>query len=174
MSDEMSSTIDFPTIDFSDAIDDDARIMARGAVAVPRPFHHRVRHGVRHPENWVQLLRFGMVGASGYVVNLVVFAICVHGIKLDYRLASVVAFLISVVNNFWWNRHWTFDAKEHHPARQGVRFFAVSLIAFGFTELMLIALVSGAGLEKVFAQAIAVAASMPLSFLGQKLWSFKA
>jgi putative flippase GtrA len=170
----MSSTIDFPTIDFSDALDDDAPMISRGGVAVATPFHHRLRHGVRDTENWVQLLRFGMVGASGYVVNLVVFAICVHGIALDYRLASVVAFLISVVNNFWWNRHWTFDAKEHHPARQGVRFFVVSLVAFGFTEVMLIALVSGGGLSKVLAQALAVASSMPLSFLGQKLWSFRA
>ena len=141
---------------------------------VQRQLDHRVRHGVRHPGNWMQLLRFGAVGASGYVVNLIVFAICVHGIKVDYRLASVVAFLVSVVNNFRWNRHWTFDAKEHHPAQQGLRFFVVSLVAFGFTEVILIGLVSGAGLEKVFAQAIAVAASMPLSFVGQKLWSFKA
>jgi dolichol-phosphate mannosyltransferase len=173
----MTSTIDFPSIDFSDGLDGDAAVIrSSGAVAVAPalPLHHRLRHGVRHPENWVQLLRFGMVGASGYVVNLVVFAICVHGITLDYRLASVAAFLISVVNNFWWNRHWTFDAKEHHPAQQGVRFFVVSVVAFGFTEAILIGLVSGTGMEKVIAQAIAVAASMPLSFLGQKLWSFKA
>ena len=29
-------------------------------------------------------------------------------------------------------------------------------------------------MEKVLAQAIAIAAGTPLSFLGQKLWSFKA
>ena len=170
----MTTTIDFPTIDFSDAVAADDGASMAPAVAVPLAFRHRVRHGVRHPANWLQLLRFGMVGASGYVVNLIVFAICVHGIKIDYRLASGVAFLVSVVNNFWWNRHWTFDATEQHPAHQGVRFFAVSLVAFGFTEVMLIGLVSGAGLPKVIGQAIAVAASMPLSFLGQKLWTFKA
>jgi len=57
---------------------------------------------------------------------------------------------------------------------QAVRFFTVSVIAFGFTELVLIALVEGVGLSKVIAQAIAVAAATPLSFLGQKLWSFRA
>jgi putative flippase GtrA len=134
----------------------------------------RVRHGVRRGHNWLQLVRFAAVGASGYVVNLAVFAFCVHLLSIDYRISSVIAFVVSVFNNFWLNRHWTFDAKHDHPMFQGVRFFAVSLIAFGFTELVLIALVEGVGLEKVIAQAIAVAAAMPLSFLGQKLWSFKA
>ena len=95
-------------------------------------------------------------------------------LKIDYRVASVIAFLVSVTNNFWWNRHWTFDAKQHHPAQQGIRFFTVSLVAFGFTYVVLVALVSGSGMSKVIAQAIAIAAGTPLSFIGQKLWSFKA
>ncbi len=163
----MTTAIQFPGIDFPDAIEGDAG-------AVMRPLRHRVRHGVRHPANWLQLVRFAAVGASGYVVNLLVFAACVHLLTIDYRVASVIAFLVSVINNFWLNRHWTFDAKAHHPVRQGARFFLVSLVAFGFTEVVLISLVSGAGMVKLLAQAIAVAASTPLSFLGQKLWSFRA
>ena len=141
---------------------------------VELPFRVRVRHGVRRTHNWLQLLRFAMVGASGYVVNLVVFTVCVHVIGIDYRLGSVIAFVVSVVNNFWLNRHWTFSAKQRHPFLQGVKFFAVSLIAYGFTYVVLVALVDGTGMVKVLAQAIAVAAAMPLSFIGQKLWSFKA
>ena len=138
------------------------------------PLRVRVRHGVRRGQNWVQLIRFATVGASGYVVNLGVFAACVHVLSIDYKIAAVIAFVVSVVNNFWLNRHWTFDAKHEHPMFQGARFFAVSLMAFGFTYLVLLVLVEGAGLSKVVAQAIAIAAGTPLSFLGQKLWSFKA
>jgi dolichol-phosphate mannosyltransferase len=135
--------------------------------------HIRVRHGVRRPHNWFQLIRFGAVGTSGYVVNLAVFALCVHAVGIDYRVSAVIAWIVSVLNNFWWNRHWTFRARAAHPVRQAARFFAVSLVAFGFTELVLIALVSGAGLTKVLAQAIAIAAGTPLNFVGQKLWSFR-
>ena len=140
---------------------------------VELPFRVRVRHGVRKPHNWLQLIRFAMVGASGYVVNLAVFALCVHVLGIDYKLAAVLAFVVSVVNNFWWNRHWTFSAKQAHPVEQGARFFAVSLVAFGFTYVVLVSLVGGAGLAKVIAQAIAIAAGTPLSFVGQKLWSFR-
>ncbi len=141
---------------------------------VALPFRVRVRHGVRKPQNWLQFVRFAAVGASGYVVNLAVFAAAVHVAGIDYRIASVIAFVVSVANNFWWNRHWTFDAKHDHAGNQALRFFAVSLVVFGFTYVVLVALVDATGMEKVFAQAIAVAAATPLSFIGQKLWSFRA
>jgi putative flippase GtrA len=141
---------------------------------VELPFRARVRYGVRETHNWLQLGRFAAVGASGYVVNLAVFAACVHALAIDYKLAAAVAFVVSVVNNFWWNRHWTFSAKQHLPIQQGARFFAVSLVAFGFTYVVLVSLVDGAGMAKVVAQAIAIVAGMPLSFVGQKLWSFRA
>ena len=67
---------------------------------VALPFRARVRHGVRKPQNWLQLVRFCGVGATGYVVNLAVFAACVHGAGIDYRLAAGIAFLVAVTNNF--------------------------------------------------------------------------
>jgi dolichol-phosphate mannosyltransferase len=133
-----------------------------------------VRRGLRQPHNWLQLVRFGAVGATGYAVNLLVFAVCVHAIAIDYRVSAVIAWVVSVLNNFWLHRHWTFGTGEAHAIPQGVRFFVVSALAFGFTYLVLVALVGGAGVPKVPAQAIAIAAGTPLNFVGQKLWSFKA
>ena len=141
---------------------------------VELPLSVRLWHGVRRPHNWLQLIRFAAVGASGYVINLAVFAACVQVLAIDYRLAFVAAFVVSVANNFWLNRHWTFDAKHEHPIFQGTRFFAVSVIAQAFAYAVLVALVSGPGLAKVVAQAVALAAATPLSFVGQKLWSFRA
>lgn len=146
--------------------------MPDDAPTLVHPLHHRVRHGLRHPRNWFQLLRFGIVGASGYVVNLAVFTLAVHSFAIGYRIASVLAFLISVLNNFWWNRHWTFDGRGGHAGFQAARFFVVSVVAFGFSYVVLISLVEGADLPKVAAQAIAIVAATPLNFLGQKLWSF--
>ncbi|MDQ2759965.1 MAG: GtrA family protein [Actinomycetota bacterium] len=137
-------------------------------------FRVRVRHGVRRGNNWLQLVRFAAVGASGYIVNLAVYAACFRLLGIDYRLASVAAFIVSVVNNFWLNRHWTFAARHAHPIGQAARFFTISLVAYGFTYVVLVGLVQGAGISELLAQAIGVAAATPLSFLGQKLWSFRA
>jgi putative flippase GtrA len=149
-------------------------VAAAGAGApVAVKLHVRVRHGVRQTHNWLQLVRFGAVGATGYVVNLAVFALCLHLVGVDYRLSAVIAWVVSVLNNFWLNRHWTFAAKETPPMSQAIRFFAVSLAVFGFSYVTLIGLVD-TGMTKVLAQAIAIAAGTPLNFVGQKLWSFKA
>jgi putative flippase GtrA len=144
------------------------------ATAVEIRTHIRLLHGMRRPANWLQLVRFGLVGGVGFAVNLVVYAAVVHYAKLDYRAASVVAWLVAVLNNFVLNRIWTFDARAGRAHFQALRFLVVSLVAEGFSLLLLTVLVEGAGLAKVPAQALAVAASMPLNFLGNKLWSFRA
>jgi len=146
--------------------------MPDDATAVALPIHRRVRYGLRHARNWLQFVRFGVVGASGYVVNLAIFALAVHPLAIHYRVAAVAAFLVSVMNNFWWNRHWTFAARDGHAGFQAARFFVVSLLAFLFSYGVLVLLVEAAGFPKVPAQALAIVAATPLSFLGQKLWSF--
>ena len=55
-----------------------------------------------------------------------------------------------------------------------MRFFVVSLVALGANQLLLTLFVENGHLAKVAAQALAVAGSMPLNFLGNKLWSFRA
>lgn len=148
--------------------------MRDDATSVALPLHRRVRHGMRHPANWLQLVRFAVVGASGYVINLAVFTATVHLAGIDYKIAAVLAFLVSVANNFWLNRHWTFDARGGHAGFQAVRFFTISVAAFLFSYVVLLVLVEDAHLPKVLAQAIAIVTATPLSFLGQKLWSFRA
>ena len=132
----------------------------------------RIHLGTRRPANWVQLLRFGLVGASGYVFNLVVFALLTQALEVHHIPAAVGAFCVAVTNNFLWNRHWTFDAGDGHAGFQAARFFAVSVAALGFNLAVLELLVSGAGLAEVPSQALAVAAATPVNFVGNKMWTF--
>jgi dolichol-phosphate mannosyltransferase len=97
----------------------------------------------------------------------------VHLAGIDYRVAAGLAFLVAVTNNFLLNRHWTFDARHGHAGSQAARFLAVSLAAFAFNLLWLLVLVDGFAVAKVPAQAVAIAIATPVSFLGNKLWSFR-
>jgi len=147
---------------------------ARMTSPVASRMHLRLLHGMRRPANWLQLVRFGLVGGVGFAVNLIVYTLCVHGAGLDYRVANVVAWLVAVANNFVLNRHWTFDARGGQARSQAIRFLLVSLVAEGFSLLLLTVFVEGAGIAKIPSQALAVALSMPLNFLGNKMWSFRA
>ena len=147
--------------------------MREEATAVEIRPHVRLLHGMRRPSNWLQLVRFGLVGGIGFIVNVAVYTLFVHSVGVDYRLANIAAWLIAVINNFVLNRHWTFDARDGRARAQAIRFLLVSLVAEAFSLALLTLFVEVAGVAKVPAQALAVAGSMPLNFLGNKLWSFR-
>ena len=131
----------------------------------------RVGAGTRVRANWAQLVKFGLVGGSGYLVNLAVFALMIGPLGLHHVAAAVVAFCVAVSNNFFWNRRWTFAGADERSF-QGARFLAVSLMALGVNLALLELLVGPVGLAPLPSQAIAVATAMPVNFVGNKLWTF--
>jgi dolichol-phosphate mannosyltransferase len=131
----------------------------------------RVHAALRRRGNWEQLLKFCVVGATGYVVNLGVFAFLVRGFDVHYIPAAILSFLVAVTNNYTWNRIWTFRDQRGHVAYQGMRFLVISTLALG-ANLLVLQLLVGAGLDKIAAQAIAIVLVTPVNFIGNKLWSF--
>ncbi|TMK68576.1 MAG: GtrA family protein [Actinobacteria bacterium] len=142
-----------------------------GAVAAPT-LRARATEALRRRRNWEQLVKFCIVGASGYVVNLAVYALLLNWANLHYTLAATGSFLVAVANNYTWNRVWTFRHQRGHVGYQGLRFLIVSLIVYA-ANLGLLTLFVAAGLGKIVSQAIAIVLVTPLNFLGNKLWSFR-
>ena len=138
-----------------------------------RLFARRGVPGVLHRrENWVQLVKFGVVGASGYVANLAAYALLIEQAGFHYAAAATASFLVAASWNYVWNRTWTFRAQRGHFGIQGMRFFVVSATVYAANLGVLAALVSS-GSGKIAAQAIAIILVTPLNFLGNKLWSFR-
>jgi putative flippase GtrA len=131
----------------------------------------RIGRGTLKPGNWIQLFQFAVVGASGYFINLAVFAVINGPLEIHYIGAAILAFCVAVTSNFWWNRHWTFDARQGHAGFQAARFFTVSVLAL-VVNLIALKLLVGGGMTELPAQAIAVAVAMPFNFIGNKLWTF--
>ena len=125
---------------------------------------------LRRRHNWIQLIKFGVVGASGYVINLAVFAAL---LGWGAHVAAAISFVISAASNYWWNRHWTFAGQKGSFAMQGMRFYIVSAVAFAFNQLWLVVFIDWLHWREVLSQAIAIVLVTPLNFLGNKLWSFR-
>ena len=58
----------------------------------------------------MQVLRYCVVGGTGYVVNLVAFLLLDRSIS--YTLAFELAFVLAATSNFVWNRIWTFQVRH--------------------------------------------------------------
>jgi dolichol-phosphate mannosyltransferase len=135
-------------------------------------FADRLGAAARQPANWWQLLKFGIVGASGYLINLGVFALLAGNLGIHHIAAAIGAFGVAVTSNFLWNRYWTVGPGDGSAGFQAARFFAVSLASLGLNLVVLEALVSSGSVGELTAQAIAVAVAMPFNFLGNRLWTF--
>lgn len=130
----------------------------------------RTARALRSSRNWIQLAKFGVVGATGYAINLAVFASL---LGWGAHVAAAISFVVSAASNYWWNRHWTFAHQKGHFAYQGARFFAVALVALAVNQAWLVVFIDWLDWRKVLSQAVAIALVTPLNFLGNKLWSFR-
>ncbi len=130
----------------------------------------RTVNALRQPHNWIQLFKFGLVGASGFAINLVVYKLL---LGYGAHQAAAVSFIVAAASNYWWNRHWTFSGQKGSFALQGMRFYAVSAAAFVVNQIWLVVFLDWLGWGKVIAQAVAIVLVTPLNFLGNKLWSFR-
>jgi putative flippase GtrA len=102
-------------------------------MAIDTPHTHRSRL-------LPQLVKFGAVGAVGFVVNFAVFNGLLLTVfsKLHHGtiFATIIATIVAIVANWVGNRYWAFAAqRQSNTAREGVEFFIVSLAGMGIPLL---------------------------------------
>ncbi|CAM3602074.1 GtrA family protein [Parendozoicomonas haliclonae] len=78
-----------------------------------------------------RFLRFCLVGASGFIVDLVLFLSLTHWLDIAPVPARALAFWGAASWNWFCNRLFTFEDRDHHhPLSQWVSYLGVSLLAF--------------------------------------------
>jgi putative flippase GtrA len=127
------------------------------------------RRGVR------QFIKFGIVGLSGTLVNFAVYHGLLH-FALDNRLAYAAGFILGGVNNYWWNRQWTFRSKGH-AGKELVQFISVSAVALLISEIVLwfslLQLPHTVPLRNSVAWLFATVVGMGWNFFVNKYWTFR-
>lgn len=134
----------------------------------------------RLKKSGLQFIKFCFVGASGVVVNLVVFNLTI----LLWRLASgntptvaeylgnLLGFVVSVLTNYYLNRRWTFRSSGA-VSSELPKFVTVSIIAYLVNLGVFTVARHGLHLDDNVSQVIAIACVMPINFILNKLWSFR-
>ena len=129
------------------------------------------RRGVR------QFVKFGIVGASGFVVNLIIFTLLQrvvpnHMNAGPYYAIYSIAFLAGGVSNYFLNRIWTFRSTGH-AGKEAMQFLTVSVLALivGLIVSALIAPTFGHGHKTWF---VATLSGIVVNFFVNKYWTFRS
>ena len=132
-----------------------------------------------------QFLKFGVVGASGFVVNLVIFTLLQrvipdHDAAGWYNAIYSIAFLSGGVSNYFLNRTWTFRSTGH-VGREGLSFMAVSVMALivGLIVSAVLAPLPMPFAGRLFGHGhitwfISTLAAIVVNFFVNKYWTFRS
>ena len=119
-----------------------------------------------------EAVRFGIVGLIQNALNVAVFALATS-IRVNYRIAAVVAAVTALLVSFAFNRAWTFPGRGGPVHHQGARYALVFASAVALGLVVLTVLVEVAGIPEVAAQVVSILIVAPLSFLAQRTWVFR-
>ena len=137
-------------------------------------------------------IKFGIVGASGTVVNLTMLHLgheyIFNHIEATYNkpyISLAVAIALATLNNFTWNRLWTWSDRvktleqEESPGPVSLRLLAkefgqyATASAFGSGLQYVLTLLLSSTMDYRVANIIAILAASVSNFLANDRWTFK-
>ena len=73
--------------------------------------------------------KFLVVGTTGFIVDFGIFNLLLRALNFPPVLAQAISFTLAAINNFIWNRYWTYpDSRSKPLLRQFGMFFVLSVI----------------------------------------------
>ena len=119
-----------------------------------------------------QPVKFVLVGAGGYAVNLSVFA-ALFGVGCPYVAASLFAYFCSNVLMYVGNRYFTFRLGHDGFWRSYARYLVVGAVVAGLNAALLAIIVEGANVDPRVGQAVSLLTLTPVAFLLVRRWTFQ-
>jgi putative flippase GtrA len=129
-----------------------------------------VVHRPRVPPLLLQLVRFGLVGATNTALTLAAYALFV-ALDAPVALAGAVGWVVGAVNGFVLNRAWTFRGAAS-GGRAAARYAVVALIGSGLNAALVSIAVSEQHLPHVVGELAVLPPVTLLSFLLCRGWVF--
>ena len=75
-----------------------------------------------------QIIKFGIVGFIGTLIDLGVYNLLALGLGLNIYGARTISFTLAATSNYFLNRTWTFKSKEKRIIRQFSQFLFISIV----------------------------------------------
>lgn len=116
--------------------------------------------------------RFGIVGATGLVVNTVLLALFADVAGIYYVAAAILATQGSTLWNFCLTERWVFRGREHERSLGGraVLFFAMNNLALALRVPLLVLLTTGLGIHYLVSNILTLVGLFVVRFLVADGW----
>lgn len=62
-----------------------------------------------------RFVKFALVGALGAIIDFIVMNVLSHWASMPLVYAGTISFIVAVINNFTWNRFWTYPESRSRP-----------------------------------------------------------
>lgn len=133
----------------------------------------------------VQFVKFGLVGVSNTLISYgiemlcyyVLFASVLWSDNVRIAITSILAFIVSVTNSYYWNNRYVFGNGIRKTALQHLKSYLKTVVCYGMTGLVIAPLLkmwlSGTGVPYWIASLSALVVTIPLNFVLNKLWAFR-
>lgn len=126
-------------------------------------------------QSLIQFIKFAIIGFSNTLISYLVYVIGVY-FGLHYLLASVMGFVISVLNSFYWNNKYVFRQEE--GKRNLWYTLAKTFLSYGATGLVLANIllylwVDILHISEYLGPIMNLMITVPLNFVLNKFWAFR-
>ena len=133
----------------------------------------------------IQFVKFGIVGVSNTAISFGIEMLCYYVLfvhvswpeNVRIMVTSVLAFIISVTNSYYWNSRYVFAAGPHYSFSQHIVSYLKTVACYGITGLVLAPIlkmyISGLGIPYWLASLCTLIVTIPLNFLLNKFWAFR-
>lgn len=135
----------------------------------------RLLHRELTPEQFqpvLQFIKFGIVGVSNTAISMIVYYAVILINEKWYLAGSVLGFVVSVLNSYYWNSNYVFNMQEDR-----LRTLVRTFIAYGSNLLigtvLLWLFVEKLGISPYIAPLLNLIITVPLNFVLNKFWVMK-
>lgn len=125
---------------------------------------------------FVQFVQFCVVGLSNTLISYLIYAAFVL-LGWNYILGSIVGFVVSVTNSFYWNNKYVFK-QENGKHRSILASYVKTFLSYAATGLvlaniLLVIWVEVLHLPELLGPIVSLLVTIPLNFILNKLWAFR-
>lgn len=124
-----------------------------------------------HSEDFVQLVKYVLIGVLGLVVDFGIYTILTH-FKMNVEIANIISSTCGIINNFLWNSYTNFKVHDRMILRF-ISYFIVGQITTVFTTVSLFIFVTKLGYPHLIVKIVATFIATLIQFVINKVVTFR-